>query len=72
MAQRVSIGFHASPPLNLRVSDEQLAALQGALGSGGWHELDAEDGHVKLALEHVLWVKVDKDEARVGFGLGGR
>ena len=69
--QRISLGFHASPPVALRVSDEALAGLQGALESGGWHEVAAEDGAVRLNLRHVLWLKVDKDEPRVGFGLGG-
>ncbi len=32
MAQRISIGFQASPPLALRVSDEELERLHGALG----------------------------------------
>lgn len=71
MAQRISIGFHASPPLALRVSEEQLTSLQGVLGTAGWHEVDGEDGTVKLNLQHVLWLKVEKDEQRVGFGLGG-
>ncbi len=71
MAQRISIGFHASPPLALRVTEEQLSSLQGALGGDGWHEVTGEDGTVKLNLQHVLWLKVDKDEHRVGFGLGG-
>jgi hypothetical protein len=69
MAQRISIGFHASPPLALRVSDAELSKLQNALPGDGWLDLDAEDGAVKLALKHVLWVRVDKDEQRVGFGL---
>ncbi len=69
MAQRVSIGFHASPPVNLRMSDDELAKLQAAVGGDGWHEITADDGDVKLNLQHVLWVKVDKDEQRVGFGL---
>ncbi len=71
MAQRISIGFHASPPLALRVSDAELSSLQGAIGNDGWHEVTGEDGTVKLNLQHVLWLKVDKDEHRVGFGLGG-
>jgi hypothetical protein len=71
MAQRISIGFQASPPVALRVSDEELTRLQDALGGEGWHEVDAEDGRLKLDLQHVLWVKTDKDEQRVGFGLGG-
>ncbi|MCW2998201.1 MAG: hypothetical protein JWN65_1750 [Solirubrobacterales bacterium] len=70
MAQRISIGFHASPPVNLRVSDDELAKLQAAIGSEGWHEIVADDGDVKLNLQHVLWLKVDKEEQRVGFGLG--
>jgi hypothetical protein len=71
MAQRISIGFQASPPLATRVSDEELAKLQNALGGEGWHEVEAEDGSIKLSLEHVLWLRVEKDEHRVGFGVGG-
>lgn len=71
MAQRISIGFHASAPLALRVTEEALTGLQDALGGDGWHDIAGEDGTVKLNLQHVLWLKVDKDEQRVGFGLGG-
>jgi hypothetical protein len=71
MVQRISIGFQASPPLATRVSDEELRRLQDALGSEGWHEIEAEDGSIKLSLEHVLWLRVEKDEQRVGFGIGG-
>ena len=69
MAQRISIGFQASPPVALRVSDDELSKLQGALGSEGWHDVDGEDGTMRLNLAHVLWVRVDKEEQRVGFGL---
>jgi hypothetical protein len=69
-SQRISVGFHASPPLALRVSDDALAGLQDNLEGGGWHEVAAEEGNVRLNLAHVLWLKVDKAEARVGFGLG--
>jgi hypothetical protein len=71
MANRISIGFHASPPVSLRVTDDELKKFQKAVGGDGWHELDAEDGTVKLNLAHILWVKVEKDEQRVGFGLSG-
>ena len=71
MAQRISIGFHASPPVALRVTDDELKKLQKAVGSDGWHEIDAEDGNVHLNLAHILWVKVEKDEHRVGFGSSG-
>jgi hypothetical protein len=71
MAQRISIGFQASPPLVTRVSDEELSRLQSALGGEGWHEVQAEDGSIKLSLQHVLWLRVEKDEQRVGFGIAG-
>ncbi len=70
MAQRISIGIQFSPPLATRVSDEELRRLQDALGGTGWHEIDAEDGSLRVSLEHVLWVRVEKDEQRVGFGIG--
>jgi hypothetical protein len=70
MAQRISIGFQASPPLATRVSDDELAKLQNALGGEGWHDVEAEDGAIRLNLEHVLWLRVEKDEQRVGFGIG--
>ena len=71
MAQRISIGFQASPPLALRVSDEELQKLNDALGGEGWHEIEAEDGSVRMNLAHVLWVRTESDEHRVGFGIGG-
>ena len=71
MAQRISIGFQASPPLALRVSDDELKKLRDALGGEGWHDVDGEDGMVRLNLQHVLWLRVERDESRVGFGLGG-
>lgn len=71
MAQRISIGFQASPPLATRVSDEELSKLQNALGNPGWHEVEAEDGEIRLNLEHVLWLRVERDEHRVGFGIAG-
>jgi hypothetical protein len=70
-SQRISIGFQASPPIALRVSQEELDKLNTALGGEGWHDLDGEDGSLRLSLEHVLWVRVERDESRVGFGIGG-
>lgn len=67
--QRISIGFQASPPIALRVPQEELDRLNGALGGEGWHDLVGEDGTLKLSLQHVLWVRVERDEPRVGFGL---
>ena len=70
MAQRISIGFAASPPIALRVSDDELKRLNKALGGDGWHDVEGDDGTVRLNLQHVLWVRVERDEQRVGFGAG--
>ena len=67
--QRISIGFQASPPIALRVPQDELDKLNDALGGDGWHVLEGEDGTLKLSLQNVLWVRVEKDEQRVGFGL---
>jgi hypothetical protein len=69
MAKQISIGFQASPPLALRVSDQELERLESALGGDGWHQVQGEDGDVRLSLQHVLWVRVERDEHRVGFGI---
>ncbi len=68
--KRVSIGFHAAPPLTLRLTDGVLSGLQDALGREGWHEVDAEDATVSVDLGQVIFLRVEKDEQRVGFGLG--
>jgi hypothetical protein len=67
--QRISIGFQASPPIALRVPPDELDKLTQALGGDGWHVLEGEDGTLRLSLPNVLWVRVEKDEQRVGFGL---
>ncbi|HEV3321435.1 MAG TPA: hypothetical protein VG147_04495 [Solirubrobacteraceae bacterium] len=66
--RRVSVGFQGGQVLALRVGDEQLKALQKALGSSGWHELETEDGPVRLDLAQVVYVRVEGDDSRVGFG----
>ncbi|MTD45685.1 hypothetical protein GKE82_15665 [Conexibacter sp. W3-3-2] len=68
--KRVSIGFHASPPLGLKLTEQALAALHAAVEQGSWFETEAEDAVVKLNTAQVLYVRVEKDEPRVGFGLG--
>jgi hypothetical protein len=67
-ARRVSIGFQGGQSLALRVSDEQLKTLNEALAAGGWHEIESEDGPVRVDLSQVVFVSSDSDEARVGFG----
>jgi hypothetical protein len=67
-SRRITIGFHGGQALALRVSDDQLKALNGALGGGGWHDVQSEDGPVRVNLAQVVYVSADKDESRVGFG----
>jgi hypothetical protein len=66
--RRVSIGFQGGQVLALRVSDEQLQGLYGALGDGGWHELASEDGPVRVYLGQVVYVRTEDEDQRVGFG----
>jgi hypothetical protein len=68
MAVQVSIGFQASPPLGLKVDQPDLDALLGAIGGEGWHDLTTSDGNVRLSLQHVLWVRTENPEPKVGFG----
>ena len=66
---QVAIGFQASMPLNVRVAPDQLEALLGAVGGEGWHDLETADGRVRLSLQHVLYVRTEREEHRVGFGI---
>jgi hypothetical protein len=67
-AQKISIGFDGGQILGARVQPEELARLRQALGGDGWHDLTAEDGTVALNLKRVLYVLVDHEDHRVGFG----
>ncbi len=66
--QKINIGFLGGPVLSARVAPDDLTKLRKALGSTGWHDLIAEDGTIALDLEKVVYVLVDTDANRVGFG----
>jgi len=66
--QRISIGFAGGQVLTARVAPDDLKDLRGVLEAGGWHELRVDDGTVALNLGQVVYVNVDADEHRVGFG----
>jgi len=66
--QKINIGFLGGPVLSARVAPAELTRLRRALGTTGWHELTAEDGVVALDLEKVVYVLVDTEGHRVGFG----
>jgi hypothetical protein len=66
--QRISIGFHGGQVLSARVAPSELTSLRNALGADGWHDLTAEDGTIALDLSRIVYVLVDHEEHRVGFG----
>lgn len=68
--QKINIGFLGGPVLSARVAPGELTKLREKLGNGGWYELTAEDGVVALDLEKVVYVLVDTEGHRVGFGVG--
>jgi len=68
MTRRVTVGFQGGQVLALRLTDAQLKALNAALGTGGWHEIDSEDGPVRIDLAQVVYVSAESDDLRVGFG----
>ncbi|HEY0515665.1 MAG TPA: hypothetical protein VGD00_00975 [Solirubrobacteraceae bacterium] len=64
----VSIGFQGGQVLAVRLADDALIALNKALGTQGWHEIDGADGPIRIDLGQVVYVSAENEEARVGFG----
>jgi hypothetical protein len=67
-ARRISIGFQGGQVLALRVADKELEDLYNALSGGGWHEVQSEDGPVRVYVGQVVYISAESDELRVGFG----
>ena len=51
-----------------RAVTNALAKLRDALGTEGWKDVRFEDGTVALDLSRVVYVLVEDEEHRVGFG----
>jgi hypothetical protein len=66
--QKISIGFIGGQVLAARVPPAELTKLRTALPAAGWHDVTAEDGTVAIDLSKVVYVLVDDEEHRVGFG----
>jgi hypothetical protein len=66
---RVSIGLDSAPPLSVRLTEAQLTSLRAALATGGWTDIEGEDAKVHLNLDKVVFIRIDKDEPKIGFGL---
>ena len=69
VARRGAIGFQGGQVLSIRLPEEELERLRGALREGRerWHELAATDGAILVDLGQVVYLRVDSDEHRVGF-----
>jgi hypothetical protein len=65
---RVSIGFQGGQVLAVKLSEEQLGTLSKALGSTGWHEIEGDEGPIRIDLGQVVYVSSENEELRVGFG----
>jgi hypothetical protein len=66
--QKVSIGFIGSQVLSGRIASKELGKLREALGSDGWRDVRFEDGTAALDLSKLVYVLVEDEEHRVGFG----
>jgi hypothetical protein len=67
-AEKVTIGFFGGG-LSLRISSAQLDTLLKKLPDGGWIDVEADDGTSRINLGQVLYVRTERSEHRVGFGI---
>ena len=70
--ERQRSASRAAQVLAARVAPEgRSRRCADALAGGGWHELSAEDGdRCGSTSAQVVYVRTERDEHRVGFGLG--
>jgi hypothetical protein len=67
--EKVTIGFAGGGALSLRIGAEALDALLGALAGGGWADVEGDDGTARVNLATVAYVRTERSEHRVGFGV---
>jgi hypothetical protein len=68
--ERISIGFAAGQTLSLRVDQDAIDALTTALsGNERWHQISSDEGSVNVRLDGVVYLRTEKSESKVGFGL---
>jgi hypothetical protein len=67
--RRAAIGFQGGQVLSLRLSEDNLTTLRQTIREGRerWQEVEAADGAVLVDLGHVVYLRVESDEHRVGF-----
>jgi hypothetical protein len=68
--QKINVGFLGGPVVSARVAPPELKRLRDELGRdvSGWFDLKAEDATIALDLAKVVYVLVDTEAHRVGFG----
>lgn len=67
-SNRVEIGFEGGPVVPAKLDDKQLGELRKALKSGDSpHEFQSGDETVILDLSKVIFVRIDRNESKVGF-----
>lgn len=66
--REVTIGFAVGQSLSVRLDDDQIKGLRKSLNDGGWVELETEDSTAQIRIDAVVYVRVEGDEHRVGFG----
>ena len=66
----VTLGFQGGGGLAMRLTQTDIDGLLGALDGGEWFDVEDADGPVRINLSQVVFVRTERDEQRVGFGLG--
>jgi hypothetical protein len=66
----VTLGFQGGGGLALKLTDQDAQALMSALEQGDWHDVEDADGPVRINLSQVVYVRTERDEPKIGFGLG--
>jgi hypothetical protein len=65
--RRIEVGFDGGQVLPLRLADEELESLRGALQRGGWHRVKTDEAEVELFLDKLVFIKTAGDGQKIGF-----
>lgn len=68
--KRIDLGFDGGQVLSARVEQDDYESIQKALSKGDsdrWYTLKAQEAEIAIDLSKVVYLRVDKEESRVGF-----
>jgi hypothetical protein len=66
--KRIEVGFGGGQIISLRIDDEALTGLRGAVESGGgWHDLETDEGTIALDLAQVVFIRAAGSPHTIGF-----